>query len=292
MLLHCVGTPWQPTIALTAGSHYLMWAAPVGLLAALPLRRWGTAAVAGALTAAVAVIQLPAHVAAGAPDGRRLVVLQANLRIGSADPAALVGTVRRASVDLLFADELTDPAQDGLLGAGLGGELPYRYTAPLPDGGGGLGIFSRYPLTAGRNLPHFELGVLTARVAAPGADVTVVAAHITPPYPYPSRTWRTEISALGRVIRSLPSGPVIVAGDFNATVDHAQFRALLTGGYADAAAQSGAGYLRTYPTDRWFGPVIGIDHVLVRGRVAAASVRALGLRGSDHRALLADLRVG
>jgi endonuclease/exonuclease/phosphatase (EEP) superfamily protein YafD len=81
---------------------------------------------------------------------------------------------------------------------------------------------------------------------------------------------------------------VVVAGDFNATVDHAQFRDLLDHGYSDAAEQSGAGYLPTYPNDRWYGPLIGIDHVLVRG-MRAGSVDTYGLPGSDHRALLARL---
>ena len=66
----------------------------------------------------------------------------------------------------------------------------------------------------------------------------------------------------------------------------AQFRRLLTHGYADAARQAGAGYLASYPTDRWYGPVIGIDHVLVRS-AAATSVRTVDLPGSDHRGVLA-----
>jgi endonuclease/exonuclease/phosphatase (EEP) superfamily protein YafD len=290
-VLHYVGAPWQPIIVLTTFGHQLMWAAPAGLLGALLVRRWVVAAVAGAATVLVAAIQVPPTVATASASGRPLVVLQANLRVGGADPAALVETVRRDHVDLLATEELTASAQEGLLAAGLAGHLPYRYTAPLPDGGGGIGIWSRYPLREPRNLPHFQLGVLTAELATPGRDVTVVAAHLVPPWPYPSHIWRTEIDALGRVLHSLP-GPVVVAGDFNATVDHAQFRGLLTHGYADAAGQAGAGYLPTYPTDRWFGPLIGIDHVLVRGGVTAASVRSLGIRGSDHRALLADLRLG
>jgi endonuclease/exonuclease/phosphatase (EEP) superfamily protein YafD len=81
---------------------------------------------------------------------------------------------------------------------------------------------------------------------------------------------------------------VVVAGDFNATVDHAQFRDLLDHGYADAAESSGAGYLPTYPTDRWYGPLIGIDHVLFRG-MQADSADTYDLPGSDHRAVLARL---
>ena len=49
---------------------------------------------------------------------------------------------------------------------------------------------------------------------------------------------------------------VIAGGDFNATVDHAQFRHLLSGGYRDAAEQAGAGFVPTYPTDYPFPPLL------------------------------------
>jgi endonuclease/exonuclease/phosphatase (EEP) superfamily protein YafD len=205
-------------------------------------------------------------------------------------PAPLIADVRSRHVDVLATDELTIAEQRRLVGAGLPTLLPYRYTAPLPDGGGGIGIWSRYPLAEPRNLPNFELGVLTVRLAAPGGDITFVAAHLLPPYPYPSRIWRGEIARLRTVLTTLGRDrPVIVAGDFNATTDHAQFRALLDRGYADAAESIGAGYQPTYPTDRWFGPVIGIDHVLTRGRVLATDARTCDIRGSDHRALLVEI---
>ena len=93
---------------------------------------------------------------------------------------------------------------------------------------------------------------------------------------------------LYRLLGRLPAGPVIVPGDFNATVDHAQFRDLLGGGFDEGALDSGAGYLPTYPTDRWYPPLLGIDHVLSRG-LWAESARTYDLPGSDHRALLVRL---
>ena len=83
------------------------------------------------------------------------------------------------------------------------------------------------------------------------------------------------------------SGPAIVGGDFNATYDHAQFRALL-GRFGDAAEQAGAGHLMTYPTDKWGFPIVGVDHILVAGGTAT-DVRTLDLPGSDHRALIATV---
>lgn len=122
--------------------------------------------------------------------------------------------------------------------------------------------------------------------------MTFVAVHLLPPYPYPSGEWLAEIDRLRGVLAGLPTGDrVVVAGDFNATDDHVQFRRLLSGGYVDAADQSGAGYLATYPADRWFGPVVAIDHVLTRGGTAT-SLDSLGIAGSDHRGLLSHVVLG
>jgi len=284
LLLHWIGPPWQYVIVLAALAHYLMWAAPAGLLIAVALRRWWTSGAAALATVAVIAVQLPPNIADGGGHGRPFTVLQANLAVGRADPAALVRLVRKNNVDLLATEELTTPEQQRLIAAGLATALPYRYTRPLPDGGGGLGLWSRYPLRTPRDVPGFWLGVLEAQVELPGGAATFVAVHLTPPYPYADDRWRREIARLPGVLPR--AGAVIAAGDFNATTDHAQFRDLLAHGYDDAAEQAGAGYLPTYPNDRWYGPVIGIDHVLVSGGVTAARADTAELAGSDHRALV------
>ncbi len=93
-------------------------------------------------------------------------------------------------------------------------------------------------------------------------------------------------SALGAL-----TGPtVLVGGDFNSTPDTAQFRTILNQGFSDAANQAGAGFTPTWPADRWFPPLITIDHVLTRGAVAT-SVDSVEIPGSDHRALVASIRV-
>ena len=288
VLLHWVGTPWQYVIVLAALSHYLMWAAPVGLVVAAALRRWWTTGAAAAVSVVVLALQLPPSVSDAAGGARRLVIVQANLKVGAADPAALVRLVRRNHADLLATEELTTAEEQRLLAAGLARELPYRYTRPIPAGGGGLGVWSRYPLHDQRDVPGFWLGVLSTRVELPGGPVTFLAVHLTPPYPYAADRWRHEIARLSNVLPR--TGPVLAPGDYNATTDHAQFRDLLEHGYADAAQQAGAGYLPTYPNDRWYGPVIGIDHVLVRGGFVADRADTVELAGSDHRTLVVRVR--
>ncbi|WP_459963564.1 endonuclease/exonuclease/phosphatase family protein [Nocardia sp. IFM 10818] len=102
-----------------------------------------------------------------------------------------------------------------------------------------------------------------------------------------------------RTIRDLldqTPGKVIVGGDFNATYDHAPYRDLLRGRYADSAELLGVGALPTWPdgdsmgalTDS--GPFIGIDRVLVAGG-HATEIRSITIPGTDHRAVVARLRL-
>jgi hypothetical protein len=71
--------------------------------------------------------------------------------------------------------------------------------------------------------------------------VQLACVHAAPPKPpwSPGATarWRSQLSALP----AAGDSPRILAADFNATLDHAQFRGLLRRGYADAASQAGHG---------------------------------------------------
>lgn len=285
LLLYAVTWHVQVLLIAAALSHQLMWAAPVALVLALVVRRWTMAGIAALACVAVLLVQVPATVARTAPSGRTVTVLQANLKVGSADPAALVRIVRDNRVDLLATEELTDAAAKRLLAAGLGRVLPYRYLRSLPSGGSGTGVWSRWPLSQQQDLDGFYLGTVRATVDTPDGPVSLVGVHLTPPWPFPEQRWLDEQPRLRALLRNQPAGPVIAPGDYNSTTGHAQFRQLLTDGYRDAIDDAGAGYLPSYPDDRWYGPVIGIDHVLVRDATGTAA-RTVELPGSDHRTLL------
>jgi endonuclease/exonuclease/phosphatase (EEP) superfamily protein YafD len=91
-------------------------------------------------------------------------------------------------------------------------------------------------------------------------------------------------TTLRAAARDAGSGAVIVAGDLNSTYDMRPFRQLLDAGYRDAAEQAGAGLTRSFPSQSWTGPVVGIDHVLVRNATATAA-QTVPVSGSDHRGL-------
>ena len=214
--------------------------------------------------------------------GRRSTVLTLNLRLGQADPDAVLALVRSADPDLLMLQELTPEALAGLDAAGLAGQFAHRFTEPHPQGSG-IGVFGHRPLEDQQSHDGFVNHVLSARTSLPdGTGLTVVAAHLGAPWPQPAWRWRKEIAQLGTVLAGLP-GPLLLAGDLNATVGHRLFRDLLVAGTVRDAVRRPT--VRTFPTRL---PLLGIDHVLVRD-LAAGRARTARVTGSDHRALIVEV---
>jgi endonuclease/exonuclease/phosphatase (EEP) superfamily protein YafD len=261
---------------------------------ALLLRGAGPAAVAAVSGAALAVAVGPRAVPCRQPPvaGPVLRVLTANLLVGRAMAEAVVELTCRKHADALFVQELTDDAEAGLRQAGLGDLLPYRVTQPVPYGTRGS-IYARYPLRGGPPAAPRSAARCTARLDLPsGQFVYLACIHAAPPKPpwSPGATarWRSQLSALP----APGDRPLILAGDFNATLDHAQFRRLLRRGYADAASQAGNGLSPTWGPQPGRRPaLLAIDHVLTDRRCAVLSTSAHLLPGSDHRALYAELRL-
>jgi endonuclease/exonuclease/phosphatase (EEP) superfamily protein YafD len=283
----------RPVVVTAALAPYLMLGAPLAMMIFVALRSWPLVTGAAALTVATAAVQLPWHVATKAAGNSTIRIVSANLRYGRSDPVAVVRLAVQHA-DILAVQELTPELADGLSAAGIGDTFPYRVLRAR-DGPAGVGIWSRNPMRRGRDYEEFWLGLITAHVRIPGSDgeATIVAAHMSAPWPDPIRGWRADLTKLGEALQEIggaTDGPVILAGDLNATPDHLEFRRLLRDGYRDAAEQAGAGLTRTHPADIVIPPVFAVDHILTRG-CTATSVRTLSVTDSDHRALVATVVV-
>jgi endonuclease/exonuclease/phosphatase (EEP) superfamily protein YafD len=260
---------------------------------ALALRRWWAAGAAGLAVLALAGVVVPRALSDDAPaaTGPALRVLTANLLAGAGDPASLVTLVREHRVDVLAVQEFTPGAQAALDRLGLAELLPYRQLNP-EVGTTGSGLYSRLPLRDGgvrRNEGGFTQAYATVTVPAAPA-LLVESAHPMSPYAMSTLPdWWTDLGA--QPAATPDDGALrILAGDFNATLDHVALRRLLATGYVDAAASAGAGLIGTWgPYDGDPIPPVTIDHVLVDRRIAVRDVSVHPLPGGDHRPVLAEL---
>ncbi|MEU4471209.1 endonuclease/exonuclease/phosphatase family protein [Micromonospora sp. NPDC023888] len=289
-----VGLDRGPLVQALAFTPYVAGFSVLPLALALALRRWWPAAVAALTAVALLGVVAPRALAAPQPAaaGPTVRLLTANLLAGSGDARTLVELVRRHEVDVLTVQEFTPEAQAALDQAGLDRLLPHRQLNP-EIGTPGSGLYSRWPLTdvgLRRNLDGWGFTQAYGTVSIPGAPpVRVESAHPSAPYALDQvGFWRADLTAQPP---ATPDGGLqILAGDFNATLDHSPLRALLHTGYVDAADATGEGLTGTWgPYDGDLIPPVTIDHVLVDRRIAVQSVRVLALPGSDHRPVLATL---
>ncbi len=298
----------QRTIGIPAASllPFTPQAAAAAWVATLLLRddraRVATAAAAAALTTALVsrTIRKPAPAATGPV----LRVLTANLLAGRAPAGPVVELVRRLDAEVLFVQELGPGAARRLTDAGLGKLLPHSVSDRDLAEPRGNAIYARYPLTACQpgtatsSVQPMAMLALPAAAESESVSVRLVCVHLhTPKRPWSASgvgRWRHDLACLAAL--PIPAwsrgGPLVVAGDFNSTVDHAGFRQVLASGLVDAASQAGQGLVPTWgPAPGGSLALLTIDHVLADQRCAVLTTSVHSLPGTDHRALFALLRL-
>lgn len=259
-----------------------------GLLSLL-LRRRAAAGLVLLMTIAMVTLLAPRVLSDTQPgaSGERLRVMAINLYNGQADPWTVVNLARTQQVDVLVLPELTESAVAGLDRAGLHALLPYRvYDTGL--GGEGSGIASKIQLRRIVLMDETTLSQPSVVVDLDGRDdVELTAVHVMPGVrPNSARTWHEEMEQLpdptpGERIR-------VLAGDFNASLDHRAFRDLVDLGYTDAGEETGQGLTPTW--SNWpTGPPVTIDHILADRRCAIGGYSVFDVPGTDHNAVLAEI---
>lgn len=289
-LLGIDGTRYM--IAATSLTPYITVAGLLIGLFALFRKRW----VIG-LTMTIVAVVLVANVAPRAfPDarpngvGQQVRLMTANLLVGIADARFIVQEVRKRNVDVLALQELTPDMVSDLDRAGLRQVLPNRVFLDEP-GGSGSGLASRFPLSQRNLTPPGSLQQAGALVDLPGKDIEVVSVHPLPPVVTDGpEAWQRELAGLPAPDST---GAIrVLAGDFNATLDHVGMTRLLNKGYVDAADQVGKGLIHTWPSDSGFWPPpVTIDHVLVDSKILVDTVDVFDVPGSDHRAVVTQFVV-
>jgi endonuclease/exonuclease/phosphatase family metal-dependent hydrolase len=266
-------------------------AAPWAVLALRLTGRRQAAATAGVAAAALGLMVRTHRVPRGEQGacGPMLRVLTNNMYFGRADAELVVARVRQLGADVLFLQELTADAVTRLKRAGLDDLLPYSQL-DLRGGSSGSGIYSRFPLSEGPVMAPTNMAQPTVRAQLPGGDaVELIGVHPAPPNLARrggAARWREELGVLP------PPGdlPRVLAGDFNATLDHAAFRRVLRLGYKDAALRLGQALTPTWgPPGR--RAVLALDHILVTGACNVLEYSVHVIPGTDHRAVFAEVQL-
>lgn len=125
-----------------------------------------------------------------------------------------------------------------------------------------------------------------------GEGPRIVAVHAVAPIRWELRNWRSDLDWLAE---QCAGENVIMAGDFNATVDHFAGHGIDGGDLGrctDAAVLGGAGGVGTWPTD--VPALLGspIDHVLATPGWSVEAFRVMldhDDAGSDHRPIVTTL---
>ncbi|MBX0300053.1 endonuclease/exonuclease/phosphatase family protein [Cryobacterium sp. 1639] len=160
--------------------------------------------------------------------------------------------------------------------------------------------------------PPGNTNTLPTVVAKPvdGDGPTIIAVHAVAPIQFEMSNWRSDLDWLAEQCDATGPGTdgVIMAGDFNATLDHFAGRESTSGSgtsstgtnavlgdCADAAASAGTAAVGTWPT--WAPPLLGspIDHVLATADWRVQAMRVIDTEdnaGSDHRPIVATLTTG
>jgi endonuclease/exonuclease/phosphatase (EEP) superfamily protein YafD len=168
----------------------------------------------------------------------------------------------------------------------------YRWRRVDPDGldgSKGLALLSRVPIEGlekwwSQGHPQFD-----AMVLAPGAQpFRLLVVHTWGPLgKFNIRRWRQQFV---EVSARTGGGPVVMLGDFNATLQHRSLARLVGTGWSDAGTIAFGDWRATWPANRrWRPAVLRIDHIIVGPEISVRSGRAHRACGSDHRPVSAVL---
>lgn len=217
--------------------------------------------------------------------GEEVVVLTSNLFAGAGDAAQLVEEASEARVDVLVVSEVTERAVLDMEAVGLAEVFPYRAGQPGESTMGTM-VFSREPIEVVDTLDTYFDGL---RVRT--GDLDLLAVHPAPPTLF--HDWGQDHRMI--LTAAQEPGVDLIAGDLNATLDHAPVRALVDAGFRDTAELANQGLAATWPVDGHYPllsllpPLVAIDHIMVATGWFVVATETIDIEGTDHRAVLATV---
>ena len=272
-------------------SHFSVQYAVVGVALAVWLVwqqqwRWALLALACAgwhlaLILPWLLVEKPAS--AGQPSELR--ILHANVLFTRADLSQTIRFVREQRADVVVLQEVT-VAHIPPVWRALRGEFPYRDTI-RSKGPCHILVLSRMPFVVDPAARSLKTIHLTSSIR--GHPFELYTVHPRTPIWYPWFRERNKQLTFVATGLMLSRRPAVLVGDFNISVFSPVYRSLFAQKTAITACRSGFGLLPTWP--RFMPPAyLPIDHAFVNNVFVTTQFITLDQPGSDHKAVLVDLR--
>lgn len=224
---------------------------------------------------------------AGADGTVRVMAL--NTYFNQADDESIASETRRVDPDVLVLSE-TAPGEVATVEERTG----LVATGPVSESGraSGTAVLVRdTPGATGVADTSGDLGLTGhqtpfAQLSDP-STVDVIGVHTLPPaFSDLIDGWQRDLATLRNAFGAQDE-PLILAGDFNATVAHPEFRDLLDTVGLERCGEGGVTGSPTWPSSV---PFVRIDHILVRDGSCGDS-GTVQVDGTDHRGVWADVHL-
>lgn len=221
------------------------------------------------------------------PTSVEVSVASVNLLDINQDVHAAIDDVARANADIIGFVEVTGSVGRALASHPLEDSYPYKISLAGNGPKAGRTLWSRYPIVQ-ENANVGQNYVLVAVADTPNGQLRVGLTHIPSAFK-DAVVWSTE---LGRVPDLVAASdlPTVVMGDFNASYFHPPFRSMMaTSGLIDGLPATGKRFTMTWPNDRFIGPFVALDHILVTPNLAVVDGGSFDVTGSDHAGVVASI---
>jgi len=226
-----------------------------------------------------------------APAGSRvLTIMVANVLGGGADAGDVAQVIRERHPDLVSLPEAQVDVREEIRAHLQGLDYQGYTTQPAKAVESATSVLVSSSL--GAVAFDAEDGTAFGHIVVTGGtlgDIRLIAYHGFPPLPDAVTTWKQDLQVLRQWCSEDP--PTIVAGDFNATLDHAEFRHALGGNCRSVAPTVGDGLVGTWPADQPAVVRTQIDHVVVTRQFQPGGFTTYAIAGTDHRAVVATVAV-
>jgi endonuclease/exonuclease/phosphatase (EEP) superfamily protein YafD len=229
-------------------------------------------------------IKPPNHLSAAVKNAPHMRVFSANLLFDNKDLSGIIAEVHARDPDIAVFEEVTPAHRARLLDDPALAGLPNRVFANGSD----TVLFSRLPIESSEIWSETAKPMVRARMATAIGTVEVLVVHTVAPINGSAiARWRQMLDAI-RNLAQQRTTPLLLVGDFNATVYHHRFDAILDTGLTDAHSARGSGFTGTWPRNKPVPPFLRIDHALSSKELVPTRASYGTGRGSDHRPIIVD----